>query len=162
MKRFLPAPWLSVALLALWLALNRSVAMGDVLLGRVAAIGAPWLAAPLRPTPVRLRKPGTLLRLVFAVVRDVVASNLHVAWLILTRRRQGPRAAFVEIPLALRDPNGLAALALITTVVPGTVWSELSLGGETLLLHVFDVDDADAFIAHYKDRYERPLREIFE
>ena len=31
-----------------------------------------------------------------------------------------------------------------------------------LLLHVFDVDDEAAFIAHFKSRYERPLQEIFE
>ena len=27
----------------------------------------------------------------------------------------------------------------------------------SLLLHVFDLDDEAAFIAHYKARYERPL-----
>jgi multicomponent K+:H+ antiporter subunit E len=30
------------------------------------------------------------------------------------------------------------------------------------VLHVFDVVDEAAFIEHYKQRYERPLREIFE
>ena len=162
MKRLFPAPILSLAIMALWLLLNRSLAASDVLLGLVVAFAAPALSAPLRPTPVRIRRPATIVRLVFAVMRDVVASNIHVAWLILASRKQGPRAAFVAIPLELRDPNGLAALALITTVVPGTVWSEFSLEGDMLLLHVFDVEDTATFIAHYKDRYERPLREIFE
>ena len=66
------------------------------------------------------------------------------------------------MPLALRDPNALAALAVITTIIPGTVWSELALDRSVLLLHVFDVEDEPAFIAHFKARYERPLREIFE
>ncbi|HUP29421.1 MAG TPA: Na+/H+ antiporter subunit E [Usitatibacter sp.] len=162
MKRLFPAPVLSAAIFVLWLLLNRTVDATQLLLGFIVAVAAPVLSAPLRPTPVRIRRPGTLLRLVLAVMRDVVVSNAQVAWLILTRRKAGPRSAFVAIPLEMRDPNGLAALALITTVVPGTVWSEFSLEGDMLLLHVFDVEDTAAFIAHYKDRYERPLREIFE
>jgi multicomponent K+:H+ antiporter subunit E len=51
---------------------------------------------------------------------------------------------------------------MITTVVPGTVWSELALDRSVLLLHVFDLDDEAAFIEHFKDTYERPLMEIFE
>ena len=62
----------------------------------------------------------------------------------------------------LRDPLGLAALAMVTTVVPGTVWSEIALDRSALLLHVWDADDETAFVARFKARYEKPLREIFE
>ena len=67
------------------------------------------------------------------------------------------------MPLDLRDPHGLAALAIITAVVPGTVWCDLAADRTRLLLHVFDLpgDEAD-FIAFYKERYELPLKEIFE
>jgi len=68
----------------------------------------------------------------------------------------------VRVPLALRNPHALASLAMITAVVPGTVWAEMATDRSALLLHVFDVDDEAAFIAHYKSRYERPLQEIFE
>ena len=68
----------------------------------------------------------------------------------------------MRIPLALRDPNGLAALAIITTVVPGTVWSELAMDRSALLLHLFDVEDEQAYIDFFKQRYEKPLMEIFE
>ena len=51
---------------------------------------------------------------------------------------------------------------MITTVVPGTVWSELALDRSVLLLHVFDLEDEAAFIEHFKHTYERPLMEIFE
>jgi multicomponent K+:H+ antiporter subunit E len=64
--------------------------------------------------------------------------------------------------LDLRDANGLAALSMICTVVPGTVWAELALDRSVLLMHVFDLDDEAAFIAHFKTTYERPLLEIFQ
>ncbi|MND08945.1 putative monovalent cation/H+ antiporter subunit E [compost metagenome] len=51
---------------------------------------------------------------------------------------------------------------MITTIIPGTVWSELAGDRSALLLHVFDVEDEAAFVAEFKDSYERPLMEIFE
>ncbi|MNJ75557.1 putative monovalent cation/H+ antiporter subunit E [compost metagenome] len=51
---------------------------------------------------------------------------------------------------------------MITTVIPGTIWSELALDRSILLLHVFDLDDEAQFIEHFKQAYERPLMEIFE
>jgi len=162
MRRSLfPAPLLSAALFVLWLLLSESLAAGQLLLGAVIAIAAPWLSAPLRPVPVRVRRPWVALRLFARVVQDVVVSNVEVAWRIVARRAE-PRAAFVAVPLELRDPNALAALAIITTITPGTAWSELALDRSVLLLHVFDVEDEPAFIADFKARYEEPLREIFE
>jgi multicomponent K+:H+ antiporter subunit E len=162
MKRIFPAPVLSAAIFVLWLMLNQSMGAGQLLMGLIVAIIAPLLSAPLRPMPVRVRRPATVLRLIGAVLQDVVVSNGQVARRIISARRRAPRSGFVRVPLELRDANGLAALAMITTVVPGTVWSELSLDRDMLLLHVFDVEDTAAFIEHFKDRYERPLREIFE
>ena len=71
-------------------------------------------------------------------------------------------AAFVQVPLDMRDPNGLAVLAMILCLTPGTAWGEVSFDRSTLLIHVFDLDDEAAFIALIKERYERPLMEIFE
>jgi multicomponent K+:H+ antiporter subunit E len=162
MKRLFPAPWLSLALWALWLLLNLSLSAGNLLLGAALAILAPVMFAPLRPLPVRIRRPGVILKLFFLVGRDVVASNIAVAWGVLRAGKNPPRSRFIKIPLDLRDANGLAALSMITTVVPGTIWSELALDRSVLLLHVFDLDDEAAFIEHVKTAYERPLMEIFE
>ena len=162
MKRLFPAPWLSLALWALWLLLNLSLSAGNLLLGAALAILAPVMFAPLRPLPVRIRRPGVIIKLFFLVGRDVVVSNIAVAWGVLNAGKRPPRSKFIKIPLDLRDANGLAALSMITTVVPGTIWSELALDRSVLLLHVFDLDDEAAFIEHFKTAYERPLMEIFE
>ncbi|PAA34584.1 Na+/H+ antiporter subunit E [Pseudomonas fragi] len=162
MRRLFPAPWLSLALWALWLLLNLSLSAGNLLLGAALAILAPVMFAPLRPLPVRIRRPGVIIKLFFLVGRDVVASNIAVAWGVLRPGKNPPRSRFIKIPLDLRDANGLAALSMITTVVPGTIWSELALDRSVLLLHVFDLDDEASFIEHFKTAYERPLMEIFE
>lgn len=162
MKRLFPAPLLSLSLWGLWLLLNLSLSPGNLLLGALLAILAPILMAPLRPLPVRIRKPGTIVRLILRVGADVVVSNLQVARSVWLAGSRPPRSRFIRIPLNLRDAHGLAALSMITTVIPGTIWSELALDRSILLLHVFDLDDEAQFIEHFKHTYERPLMEIFE
>ncbi|WP_339427846.1 Na+/H+ antiporter subunit E [Pseudomonas sp. RA_105y_Pfl1_P41] len=162
MKRLFPAPWLSLALWVLWLVLNLSVSPGNLLLGALLGFLAPLLMAPLRPLPIRIRRPGVIIRLFFVVGRDVIASNLQVAWSVLVCGSRPPRSRFIKIPLDLRDANGLAVLSMITSVTPGTVWSELALDRSILLIHVFDLNDEAHFIQHFKHAYERPLMEIFE
>lgn len=162
MKRLFPAPLLSLSLWGLWLLLNLSLSAGNLLLGALLAILAPILMAPLRPLPVRIRKPGTIVRLILRVGGDVVMSNLQVARSVWQAGGRPPRSRFIRIPLDLRDAHGLAALSMITTVIPGTIWSELALDRSVLLLHVFDLDDETQFIEHFKHTYERPLMEIFE
>ena len=162
MNRLFPAPLLSVALFVLWLLLNLSLSPGNLLLGAALGILAPILMAPLRPQHAHVRRPLVIARLICRVGVDVVVSNLQVARGVLRASATPPRSAFVHIPLALRDAHGLAALSMITTVVPGTIWSELALDRSVLLLHVFDLDDEAAFIEHFKHTYERPLMEIFE
>lgn len=162
MKRLLPSPWLSLGLFGGWLLLTRSFSVGQVLLGLLVALLMPLLMAPLRPRPGPLRHWGVLLRLILRVGRDVLRSALDVARGVLRSRRQPPRGTFVVVPLALRDEHALAALAMITAVVPGTVWCELAPDRSALLMHVFDLDDEAAFLAHFRTDYEMPLKEIFE
>lgn len=162
LRSLLPAPWLSLALFGGWMLLTRSFSAGQALLGLAAAIAVPWLLAPLRPRPGPLKRPLLLLRLIARVARDVVRSGIDVALGVARSRVDPPRGSFVVVPLSLRDEHALAALAMITAVVPGTVWAELAADRSALLLHVFDLDDEAAFIAHFKTDYEHPLKEIFE
>ncbi len=164
MKRWLPSPPLSFALFVVWLLLNQSLDAATVLMALLLGVVVPLLTKGLRPATVRMRHPGVALRLTAHVLLDVVRSAAAVANLLLTRRSAGIASRFVHVPLDLRDPNGLAVLSMIFCLTPGTAWGELAFDRSTVLLHVFDVTEADqsAFIATIKQRYERPLMEIFE
>ena len=164
MRRLLPAPLLSCLLAAAWLALARSVDTGQLLLAAIFALALPAMFASLRPTRPRVRRPFTLLLLLLRVASDVVTSNVSMLVGLLRHGRRPLRSTFVLVPLELRDPSALAALALITAIVPGTVWCELARDGSALLLHVWNVPEGGeaALVASYKARYERPLRRIFE
>ena len=162
LRRVFPHPLLAVALFVLWLLLTQSVGPATLLMATIVAIAGPLLTASLRPAPVRIRKPFTALKLLGTVVVDAMHSNLHTARLLLTRRARDIPSNFVHVPLDLRDPNALAVLAMITCVTPGTAWAELALDRSVLLLHVFDAHDPEGLVGDIKQRYERPLMEIFE
>lgn len=161
-KRWLPAPILSLALMALWLILSNDLSPASALMALLLGVVVPLRALPLRPTPVRMRRPGLACRLFLRVGLDVIVSNWRVLRGTLARGDRLPRGGFVTVPLELRDPNGLAVLAAIMCVIPGTIWSELALDRSALLVHLFEIDNAQAEIEIIKTRYERPLREIFE
>lgn len=161
-RRLFPAPLLSVALLAIWLVLTRDVSLGQVLLGALVATIVPRMTQSLRPTPVRIRHLGVAFRLFMQVGWDVIVWNWRVLLGTLASRDKLPRGGFVTVPLDLRDPSGLAVLAAIMCVIPGTIWSEIALDRSALLVHIFDLGDPQDEIDLIKTRYERPLMEIFE
>ena len=161
-RRLFPAPLLSLALLAIWLVLTRDVSLGQVLLGALVATIVPRMTQSLRPTPVRIRHLGVAFRLFMQVGWDVIVWNVRVLLGTLASRDKLPRGGFVTVPLDLRDPSGLAVLAAIMCVIPGTIWSEIALDRSALLVHIFDLGDPQDEIELIKTRYERPLMEIFE
>lgn len=161
-RRIFPSPLLSLALVALWMLLNGSFGLGQWLMGLLLGWLVPYLTHSLRPTPVRFSHPMTALRLLMHVGSDVIVSNLRVLRGTIAPIDQVPEGGFIVVPLDMRDPNGLAVLAAIMCVIPGTIWSELALDRSALLVHLFDMKHAEAEVELIKRRYERPLMEIFE
>lgn len=162
LRRWLPNPLLSAALLLLWLMLNQSLAPGQILLGALLGLAVPRLTLPLRPIQARPRKPFVIAVLVLVSLREIILSCFNVSRLILNAGRVKPQSQFIRIPLDLRDPHGLAVLSCIINATPGTVWVEILDGSQDLALHVFDLHDEQWWIDTIKTRYERPLMEIFE
>jgi multicomponent K+:H+ antiporter subunit E len=162
MKRLLPSPVLSLALLALWLLLSQSLGAGTLAMGVLLAVLVPRFTHSLRPTPVRMRRPGVALRLLVTVLRDMIRSNVAVARVLLTPGGRAANSGFVRIPLDLRDPNGLAVLSMIICACPGTAWGEIAFDRSTLLIHALEMGDRETLARHIKQHYERPLMEIFE
>lgn len=156
------SPTLVALLTGLWLLLNETIAPGQILFGAILALLLALVSARLRPARAALRRVDVAVKLALVVMLEIVRSNVAVARLVLGPRGRHVRSGFVEIPLELRDPHGLAVLAVIITSTPGTVWSGQSADGTRLSLHVLDLDDEQRWIRYVKDRFEAPLRKIFE
>lgn len=164
MKRHLHRLTLPLALLALWLLLNDSVSPGQIALGGGIAIALTLAlsASKLRPLRARPKHVWTMLCLIWHVAVDIARSNIAVARIILMGEQAQATSGFLKIPLQMRDPHGLAALACIVTYTPGTVWSDYSDAESVLTLHVLDLKDESQWLYTIQERYQRPLMEIFE
>lgn len=157
------SPSLAVALTVLWLLLNQTLAPGHILLGIVLSVLLAWAGSTLRPLRARLSRIDLAATLLMIVIADMVRSNFDVARIVLglTGSRE-VEAGFVDIPMELQDPHGLALLAMILTATPGAVWVGMSPDRRWLRLHVLDLVDESYWIRVVKQRYERRLKGIFE
>jgi multicomponent K+:H+ antiporter subunit E len=162
MKRWLPHPLLALLLLGMWLLLNGTLALGHVLLGSALAVGSSLAYARLQPMSAPVRRAGTIAQLAVVVLLDIVRSNIAVARIVLHPGTRAQTSGFLDIPLELRSPAGLAVLACIVTATPGTAWAGYDPEQGVLKLHILDLIDEDAWIRIIKGRYERRLKEIFE
>ena len=160
MSRLLPSPPLSVAVFVLWLLLVGDFSPGQLALAALMALLLPLLAGLLQPERARFGRTRTILLLSRRVLWDMLLSNIEVA-----RRILGPERAltpgFIWVPLDLQNIHGITALASIITLTPGTLSAELTEDRRHLLVHAFNLKDADATVAEIKARYEAPLKEIF-
>ena len=137
MRRWLPFPLLSAALLAVWLVLNQTFAAGHVLLGAVLALGGGLVFARLQPPQARVRRAvAAILQLFFLVLADIVRSNIAVARIVLHPGTRKRIAGFLSMPLELRHPGGLAVMACIVTATPGTSWARYDAARNVVLIHV--------------------------
>jgi multicomponent K+:H+ antiporter subunit E len=160
MRPLVPFPRISVALAVSWLALT-DLSAANAVLAVVIAVGIPLSARPLLTGLPRPRRPARALRLLAVVVWDILVANIVVARLVL-----GPLSrlepAFVAVPIEAMHPHARSLLATIIAIAPGTVAAAFSPDGRVLHVHALNVPDPAVLVADIKERYERPLMEIFE
>lgn len=162
MMTWLPALRLSITLLLIWLLVNQSLHIADIVLGLVLAVVIPHWFRAILPVDVIIRRPLVIVRLITGSLIEIIRSCFNVSLLILFTRRDRLNSQFITVPLDLRSPSGLAVLAGIINTTPGTVWVELLPDTYDLALHVFDLHDEKWWVDTIKTRYEQPLIEIFE
>ncbi|MBK1647988.1 Na+/H+ antiporter subunit E [Rhabdochromatium marinum] len=182
LRTWFPHPLLSLTLLMIWLLLNNSLGLGNLLLGTVLALTLSRLTANFWPERPHILKPLKLLRYLVQLFFDILIANLQVAVLILGPRKR-LRPTFVELPLELTDPFAITVLASVISLTPGTVSADVipaaeatsttakasgqtgdppgNPSGAILLVHSLDASDPAALLQQLKQRYEAPLLEIF-
>jgi multicomponent K+:H+ antiporter subunit E len=159
--RLLPQPVTSSALLLTWLLLHNSISVGLVVSGVALAVLFPLGTQRFWPEYPRIVRALPLVRLIAVVLHDIVIANLRMVVLILgPKSRLRPR--FIIVPVSLREPFPTTLLANIISLTPGTVSVNLSGDRRSLLVHDLDVEDPESAVQRIKNRYEKPLMEIFE
>lgn len=160
MKRLIPFPLLTLALLAMWVLLT-GFSPGHVLFGAAIALLVSRAMLSLRPERPTLRIGRSAAKLALIVLGDIVRSNIAVAKIILWRPASR-KSGFIELPTGLRSPDALAMLATIITATPGSLWVQHDAHRHIILIHVLDLVDEDDWVELIQNRYESLLMDIFE
>lgn len=156
-----PHPLLTLLILVVWILLN-GVSWAAAVLGLILGIVVPRLTSAFWPDRPLVKSPLTIIEYAAVVLWDIVIANFEVAYLILFRRGEDLRSQFVTVPLDLKSPEAISALAGTITMTPGTVSATLSADGRALLVHCLDTDDPEKTVSGIKARYEYRLQRIFE
>lgn len=160
-KKYLSFIFLPLLLAFLWLLLN-GFSKGHIILAITLALVLSVAAIPFRPIRATISHPFTIIILCWHVAVDIVKSNYDVGLIVLFPKKTAPTPGFLDIPLTLQDPHGLAALACIITYTPGTVWAGYNEKSQILTLHILDLKDESLWLNTIQRRYQDPLIEIFE
>ncbi len=156
-----PHPLLSLLLAAAWLLLQQSLAPPQLITAALLGWWLPRLLHGFLGSATRVHAWGAVLRLAAVVLWDIVLSNFTVARLVLWPWAR-PQPAWVPVALDIQHPVAISLFATIITTTPGTVSCVVDEAGRQILVHALDCDDPAAAAAQMKQRYERPLKEIFE
>ena len=159
--KLVPHPLLTVLIVIVWILLN-GVSWGAAALGLILGIVVPRATSAFWPDRPVVKSPLTILTYALIVLWDIFVANFQVAYLILFRRGDDLHSHFVTIPLDLKSPEAISALAGTITMTPGTVSATLSADGRALLVHCLETDDPEKTVAEIKARYETRLERIFE
>lgn len=161
LKRILPHPLLSLSLVVTWLLLVNSLSLNSLVFAILVALLIPQATRAYWPDLPRVRHPIKILGYGLLVMHDIIKANIDVALIVLFKRRGDLRPAWICVPLEIRSPEAITALAATITLTPGTVSCDLAQDGHAILVHCLHAPDPDAVRDDIKARYESRLKEIF-
>lgn len=160
LQRWLPHPLLTLVLVLLWMALLNSFTLGGLLMGILLGMVIPIYTAHFWPERPIVRSPHKAFVFIGIVAFDMIVANIQVAYMILFRPVERLQNRWIMVPLDLTSAEAITVLIATITLTPGTVASDLSADGSSLLMYCLDVKDEDALVRRIKQRYERRIGEI--
>ena len=155
MKVFL---W-NLLLALLWEALTGRTDGANLLLGFALGYVALWWLKPLLGPTQYFRKIPESIRFTFFFLRELIHSNLRVAWDVISPKSQR-KPGIVAIPLDARSDIEITFLANVITLTPGTLSLDVSDDRSVLYVHGMFVEDPQIMREQIKNGFERRVLEL--
>ncbi len=110
-SRFVRRPLVAIASALVFVFLLNSITLGGVVLGVIIGLVVAHLSDRYWPGKPRLKNPLAIVAYLGIVLKDIAVSSIDVAKLVLFHRGGDLQSRFITIPLDLRSPEAIAALA---------------------------------------------------
>lgn len=151
---------LNVFLALAWVAITGDVSFGNLLIGFGLGLTVLFFTRRILGQPTYLLRLWRVLNLLVYFVRELIASNLRVAYDVLTPGYH-LRPGVVAVPLDARTDIEITLLANMITLTPGSFSLDVSADRRVLYLHVMYLgEDVEAFRRRIKDGFERRILEV--
>lgn len=116
-----------------------------------------------------MSRPGALLRLSWRFFMHCVISGLSTARIILQPKQTGDGATaerdrcggIVRMPFAPMSETGAALLGAMVSLTPGSSAIDIDLERREMVLHLLDIDAAQASVAAIANDFGRDIAILF-
>lgn len=147
----------------IWAFLHTSYSLVDFLFGYLVGI---LLLLFFKARTGRIRefylfKVWKILHLTLVFFKQLVISNFDVLYHTLQPKLK-IKPGIIQFPLEVESSEGIALLANIISLTPGTLSMEVSEDKKTLFVHVLNIDDADTIRKRIKSNFEGKIREVLK
>jgi multisubunit Na+/H+ antiporter MnhE subunit len=113
-----------------------------------------------RQGPGLLRRAVAFVPFAAVVVREIVVGTWEVA-LVTLHLRPLAKPGIVAVPIADRTTFGVAVLALVIGLPPGSFFVDVDRERGVALIHLLDAGDPEAFRREQEDFYRRYQSKVF-
>ena len=151
---------LNVLLALAWVAITGDLSFGNLSDGFGLGLIILFFTRRIVGQPTYVLRMWRVLTLVVFFVRELIRSNLRVAYDVLTPGYH-LRPGVVAIPLDARTDTEITLLANMITLTPGSFSLDVSADRRVLYLHVMYLDeDVEEFRRKIKNGFERRILEV--
>ncbi|MEZ4512000.1 MAG: Na+/H+ antiporter subunit E [Chloroflexota bacterium] len=153
---------LNVFMALAWVALTGEFTPGNFVTGLVLA----YLVLVLTEVTTGrqtgyVQRVWLLVKFIAFFLKELVLSTLRVARWVLTPRLT-MRPAVVAVPLTITTDAQITLLGNMITLTPGTLTLDVAGDQSCIYVHVFNVDDIEAFRDEIKQGFERRILEVWD
>ena len=147
-------------LLALiWAAATVEISMRNLVIGYLIGFGVLWFMQPIIGQTRYFTKVGMLIRFGAYIVKEIILSNLRVAYDVITPKIH-MRPGVIAVPLDAESDFEIAVMANLITLTPGTMSLGVSSDRRYLYVHSMFIKDPEALKQEIKRGIEQPLLQV--
>lgn len=106
-----------------------------------------------------IRRVLSLIALGLIFLRELTLSSVAVARAAFARR-VSVSPAIIAVPIGLKTDFGIATLANLISLTPGTTSLDVSADKKTIYVHCLDAPSADDVVKSIKQTFELRIKEI--
>lgn len=166
----MPAIVMNVVLALMWVLLTENVTretfLGSFAAGNIVAAVVQWMFRRIKGPEteffrhaLRPGKLGTLLKLIYNFLYELILSNIQVAMVVIQPKLR-VQSALIRLPTELQNDLSITILANLITMTPGTITMDVADDRKSLVVHCLNVADIEATKRTIKEKFEQPLLEL--